>query len=125
MHFADKVDAIVLRPSDEQSCSIISELKILAALPLLISSGPLLTSTLHPNNWRSSGRGFSMVCLSLCMCACVCVCFVRGHTHKHTDTHLHPAACHCYFALAASLRKEAPGDCVCFSKGVFDVCVCM
>ncbi len=81
-------------------------------------SGPLLTSTLHPNNWRSPGRGFSMVCVS------VCVYHERRHTHTHTRTYLHPAACHCYFTLAASLRKEAQGDCVCFSKGVFSrVCV--
>uniref|UniRef100_A0A3Q1G5R1 Uncharacterized protein n=1 Tax=Acanthochromis polyacanthus TaxID=80966 RepID=A0A3Q1G5R1_9TELE len=48
-----------------------------------------------------------------------------GTTHAHRHTHLRPAACHCYFASAASLRKEAPGDCVCFSEGVFGVCVCV
>lgn len=75
IHFAAKVDTIVLRPSYEHTlaqaflnwkCSTLTQ-SSWAALPSLISSGPLLTSTLHPHNWRSPQSGFSMVCLSVCV----------------------------------------------------------
>lgn len=66
----------------------------------------IVTSTLHPPLQRNLQAGDP-------------VGFVVS------DTHLHPAACHCYFTSVASLRKEAPGDCVCFNEGVFDICVCV
>lgn len=83
---------------------------------LLVSSGPVLTSILHPNNQWSPGWGFNWVCVS------VCSSWEDTHTHTHKSPPWTLSLLFCF----SSVTQER-GDCVCFSEGVFYafVCVCV